>query len=126
MSFNDFVPIEMKSQFEIELEIEKGADLFEYLKFSGDRSRSRKKDLNVIQFSSMIPPGKHYFYFVLDRRNIFLSSDYQIVRFKQTNVFLNMIEVSPHSIIEESIKNETNFDDLESEETEEEDEDQQQ
>jgi len=43
----------------------------------------------------MVPEGKHYFYFIFDRKHIFLSPNYDIVRFKGTNVFLNAINVKP-------------------------------
>jgi hypothetical protein len=42
----------------------------------------------------MVSPGSHYFYFVKDRGTIFLSPNYEVVRFKTTNIFLNRIEVT--------------------------------
>ena len=42
----------------------------------------------------MVPPGDHYFYFVRDRGHMFLSPNYEVVRFKSTNVFLNRISVT--------------------------------
>ena len=39
----------------------------------------------------MAPPGYHYFYFVRDKGTIFLSPNYEVVRFKSTQIFLNRI-----------------------------------
>ena len=41
----------------------------------------------------MVPPGFHYFYFVRDKGTIFLSPNYEVVRFKSTQIFLNRILV---------------------------------
>lgn len=43
----------------------------------------------------MLPPGKHYFYFVQKPEKVFLSAQYPIVRFKDTNMFVNRIELRP-------------------------------
>jgi hypothetical protein len=53
----------------------------------------KKKEENVIQYSSFLSPGKHFFYFMFKNQYIFLSPKYEIVRFKGTNVFLNCIKV---------------------------------
>jgi hypothetical protein len=45
-------------------------------------------------YASMVPPGVHYFYFVRDRGTIFLSPQYEVVRFKTTNIFLNRILIN--------------------------------
>lgn len=42
----------------------------------------------------MIPTGFHYFYFAREKGEIFLSPKYEVVRFKQTNTYLNRIRVS--------------------------------
>ena len=51
-------------------------------------------DNQVALYASMVPPGDHYFYFVRDRGHMFLSPNYEVVRFKSTNVFLNRISVT--------------------------------
>jgi hypothetical protein len=43
----------------------------------------------------MVAPGYHYFYFVKGSEKVFLSPKYPVVRFKNTNVFLNRITVRP-------------------------------
>jgi len=43
-------------------------------------------------------PGRHYFYFVKQGNTIVLSPNYEIVRFKTTNVFLNSVIVEPNII----------------------------
>lgn len=50
-------------------------------------------DNTVVLYANMVPPGTHYFYFVKDRGSIFLSPKYDVIRFKNTNVFLNRIIV---------------------------------
>ena len=45
-------------------------------------------DNTVVLYANMVPPGTHYFYFVRDRGSIFLSPKYDVVRFKNTNIFL--------------------------------------
>lgn len=42
----------------------------------------------------MVPPGDHYFYFVKEKGTIFLSPNYEVIRFKSTNIFLNRVTVS--------------------------------
>ena len=41
--------------------------------------------------SAMVPPGEHYFYFVRNEGRVFLSPQYEVVRFKSTNIFLNRV-----------------------------------
>jgi len=41
----------------------------------------------------MVPPGVHYFYFVREHGTIFLSPHYEVVRFKNTSIFLNRVLV---------------------------------
>ena len=41
----------------------------------------------------MVAPGYHFFYFVRDKGTIFLSPNYEVVRFKSTNIFLNRVWV---------------------------------
>jgi hypothetical protein len=42
-----------------------------------------------------MPPGRHFFYFVLQDGTIILNPSYQIVRFKTTNIFMNQVVVKP-------------------------------
>ena len=94
-SFNDWVPLELKTQHELKLERKKGTELVEYLEQEGKQAlRSQQDDLNTLQYSSIIPPGRHFFYFIFDRQYICLSASYPIARFKDTNVFLNEMEVA--------------------------------
>jgi hypothetical protein len=52
-------------------------------------------DNRVLLVAQMLPPGKHYFYFVQKPERVFLSAQYPIVRFKDTNMFVNRIELKP-------------------------------
>ena len=91
-SFNDWIPIELKSTHEIKLENEKGNELEAWIKSKeGDLSelKSANDEENLLQFTSYIPPGQHYFYYIFDRKHIFLSPQYDIVKVKNTNVFFN-------------------------------------
>jgi len=95
-SANDWIPIEMKTAFEMKLERAKGEDLPSFLERNkGKKLLSSQKADNVMQFSSFVPPGKHFFYFIYDRKSIFVSPNHDIVRYKGTNVFLNQIIVPP-------------------------------
>lgn len=84
----------MKSKFEIDLELQKGADLEQYIKYQTDLPlRSKRREQNVIQHTDYFPPGKLIFYFILDKHTIFLSPKYNIARYKDTNVFFNYIDI---------------------------------
>ena len=50
-------------------------------------------DNTVLLHAKMVPPGFHYFYFVREKGTIFLSPNYEVVRFKSTNIFLNRIYI---------------------------------
>ena len=52
-----------------------------------------KTDTSTAIYANMFPPGIHFFYFI-QQKNIFLSPNYDVVRFKNTNMFLNRIVVS--------------------------------
>jgi len=52
-------------------------------------------DNSSVVYSNYVAPGNHYFYFVKGKERCFLSPNYQIVRFKETNVFLNVIRIEP-------------------------------
>ena len=49
-------------------------------------------------YADYFPPGFHFFYFVWENGRIFLSPDYDICRFKMTNIFLNRTLVKPRII----------------------------
>lgn len=51
-------------------------------------------DNQVAICAQMVPPGFHYFYFVKEKGTIFLSPNYEVVRFKNTQIFLNRVYVS--------------------------------
>lgn len=51
----------------------------------------------------MVPPGFHYFYFVRDKGTIFLSPNYEVVRFKSTQIFLNRIYISKRIEADETV-----------------------
>ena len=44
-------------------------------------------------FSNFVAPGHHYFYLVQGSERVFLSPNYDVVRFKDSSVFLNRITV---------------------------------
>ena len=52
-------------------------------------------DNNINIFANFMPPGRHFFYFVLQDGTIILNPSYQIVRFKTTNIFMNQVVVKP-------------------------------
>ena len=95
-SANDWIPVEMKTGFEIKLESAKGENLESWLEQNKDRRLlSSQKEDNIMQFTSLMTPGKHFFYLIYDRKSIFISPHYDIVRYKGTNVFLNQVIVPP-------------------------------
>ena len=55
-------------------------------------------DNQTFLYANYVAPGKHHFYFVAEEGSIILSPNYQLVRFKETNVFFNQIEIKPLSI----------------------------
>ena len=88
----------MKTLFEIKTAKKyPGWELEDFLKRSLEGKegplKGKKKDENVIGYVNYVAPGKHYFYFIYQNRYVFLSPRYDIVRFKGTNVFLNVIKV---------------------------------
>ena len=48
-------------------------------------------DDQILLYANMAPPGQHYFYFAREGGEIFLSPRYDIVRFKNTSIYLNRI-----------------------------------
>ena len=55
--------------------------------------KSSDADKNIINFCDFIPPGQHFFYLIYDRKYMTLSPHFDIVRFKDTSVYLNRISV---------------------------------
>ena len=52
-------------------------------------------DNKIDMYANMVPPGIHFFFFAIEKEAIFLSPNYEVVRFKNTNVYLNRIVVKP-------------------------------
>lgn len=96
-SFNDWLPVELKSLFEIKLKKNKGKDFQKFLAESRQKNPAalepKKKEEGILQYTNYIPTGKHFFYFMYQDQYIFLSPRYDIVRFKGSNVFLNKVTI---------------------------------
>ena len=86
-SFNDWTPSRMKTLRTLNLE--------KYPVFDEEAVPKQvfMLDNTIVLYANLVPPGTHYFYFVKDRGSIFLSPKYEVVRFKNTNIFLNRIIV---------------------------------
>ena len=85
-SFNDWMPARMKTLRRLNLErYQMSTKEDEIPKFV------KSLDNVTMLCSSMVPPGEHYFYFVRDKGQMFLSPQYEIVKFKETNIFLNRV-----------------------------------
>ena len=88
-SFNDWMPTRMKTLRTLNLE-----------RFPMDTPEDEIPkqmlllDNQVALYAQMVPPGDHYFYFVRDRGHMFLSPNYEVIRFKSTNIFLNRVSVT--------------------------------
>ena len=87
-SFNDWMPMRMKTLRRLN---------FERFNMDTEETEIKKSqfmlDNQVVLAAQMVPPGFHYFYFVRDQGTIFLSPNYEVVRFKKTNIFLNRVHV---------------------------------
>ena len=87
-SFNDWMPIKLKTMRTLALE-----------KHSVGEERVPKTvfmmDHHILLYAAMAPPGQHFFYFVRESGEMFLSPRYEIVRFKNTSVYLNRLVVDP-------------------------------
>ena len=82
-SFNDWMPIKMKTKREL---------VFEKLNPDEPIPKATFVLDNIVQlYSNYDAPGTHFFYFVKQNGTIFLSPKYDVVRFKTTNIFLNRI-----------------------------------
>lgn len=96
-SFNDWVPVELKSIHELGLQRTKKDGLWQYVSecLKGDASglRSGREHKNIVQFASYVPPGRHFFYFIHDRKHMCLSREHPMVRYHGTNIFLNEVKV---------------------------------
>lgn len=86
-SFNDWLPSRLKTKRELTFE-----------KLNPDEPIPKATfvlDNIVFLYANYVPPGKHYFYFVKADGTVMLSPNYSILSYKQTNIFLNMIEIVP-------------------------------
>lgn len=107
-SYNDWMPQRMKTLRVLNVE-----------KFQLDTKEDEipKKvytlDNNVAITSSMVPAGTHYFYFVRDKGTIFLSPNYEVVRFKSTNIFMNRIVLGRRLLDIETVHIAKDVDDIE-------------
>ena len=96
-SFNDWIPIEMRTNHEIRLLRLKGEDTLETMdeKQRAKMGRNKKKEENIIRHVDFMPPGKHFFYFVYKNEYVFLSPNYDVVRFKGSSALVNTLVVKP-------------------------------
>lgn len=86
-SFNDWMPVKMKTRRELTFE-----------KLNPDEPIPKATfvlDNHMMLYANYVPPGTHYFYFVWEDGKIFLSSNYDVTRFKTTKIFLNKLIVNP-------------------------------
>lgn len=94
-SCNDWMPTKMKSKRRLALEkIPMGENA---------PASILNIDNITIMYANMVAPGHHYFYFVQGSERVFLSPSYQIVRFKDSNVFVNRITVSHKKHVFDSV-----------------------
>lgn len=96
-SFNEWIPIELRTNQEIKQLRIKGE---EALMKMDDRQRAKlgkakRKQDNEIRFVHYLPPGKHFFYFIYKNEYVFLSPNYDVVRFKGSNALVNSIVIKP-------------------------------
>ena len=67
-SFNNWVPVEMQTLWEIKKKKTEKGDIFDFIdkqKLSGAMmGNPKKKADNLVQYSEFIVPGKHFFYFI--------------------------------------------------------------
>jgi hypothetical protein len=83
-SFNYWLPVEMKMRPHEEGEGEGEGE--------GEKVHDPVED--VYSFCDYLPPGKHYFYFIKNKKYFTLCKRYKIGRFKECkNVWLNYVEV---------------------------------
>lgn len=96
-SFNDWVPIEMRTNQEIKQLRIKGETTIKELddNHRAKLGKSKKKDDNVIRYTNFIPPGKHFFYFIYKNEYVFLSPNYDVVRFKGSKALINTVTILP-------------------------------
>lgn len=87
-SFNDWMPIKLKTMRTLALEKHR---------LTEDRVPKTvfMMDHHILLYAAMAPPGQHFFYFVRESGEMFLSPRYEIVRFKSTTVYLNRLVIEP-------------------------------
>ncbi len=86
-SFNDWMPLRLKTMRELAFE-----------KINPDEPIPKAvfvMDNLTLLYANYMVPGRHYFYFIKEDHTIVLSPNYEIIRFKTTNVFLNSVVVKP-------------------------------
>lgn len=42
---------------------------------------------------NFLPSGKHYFYFIKNGKFFCISNKFEVVRFKETNLYMNMLDI---------------------------------
>ena len=90
-SFNDWMPVRLKTMRELTFEKINPEEPIPKQAFLMDNI--------LMMYANFMSPGRHYFYFVKEKDyTIVLSPNYEVVRFKTTNVFLNSIIVRPKMI----------------------------
>jgi hypothetical protein len=82
-SFNDWMPVRLKTKRELTFEKLNPEEPIPKATFVLDNY--------IFLYANYVPPGKHFFYFVKDEGHIIMSPTYPIVRFRETNIFMNMI-----------------------------------
>jgi hypothetical protein len=86
-SFNDWMPVKMKTLRQLTFEkLNPGEPI---------PKRTFVLDNKVLLHANYMPPGEHYFYFIKADGTIVLAPTYQVCRLKTTNVFLNRITINP-------------------------------
>lgn len=66
--------------------------------------QKKKEEEHLTEYIDLVPPGKHYFYFVRDGQYFCLSKDYPVELFPGTNLKMNTVEVDlrqwePHEVV---------------------------
>jgi hypothetical protein len=84
-SFQDWMPIKMKTRRVLAIEKIPMAEPAPATVLNIDNTS--------LMYAEFVKPGFHYFYFVQGQERCFISPRYEIVRFKNTNVFLNRVKV---------------------------------
>lgn len=88
-SFNDWMPVRLKTKRELVFE-----------KLNPDEPIPKATfvlDNWVFLYANYVPPGKHFFFFLRQEGHISLSPFLPIVRFRETNIFMNQVTVKPRN-----------------------------